>query len=175
MRVSPLLIGLSLVVVGCKSREEKLQAAEDQGNMLAATKSRLVKGVGEALKSEGKGAAESVSEGTGEVIKGLGKGIDKGLTELKLAVHSDLGPKGVNATRAARGVGGTGKSHAVTVYVTVDKPYSGSLELRAFGADNKEIGRARTSLEEKESTGKYVDFEFDPRTPLLTADHFELR
>jgi hypothetical protein len=31
------------------------------------------------------------------------------------------------------------------------------------------------TVDEKESTAKYVDFKFDPRTPLLTADHVELR
>ena len=84
------LIGLlvfTCLATGCKSREEKLQAAEEQGNLLAATKARVVKGVGEALKTDGKEAAQSVTEGSGEVVKAVGAGFDKSLSQVKLAVH----------------------------------------------------------------------------------------
>ncbi|HEX8704647.1 MAG TPA: hypothetical protein VF815_37790 [Myxococcaceae bacterium] len=171
------LIGLlvfTCVVTGCKSREEKLQAAEDQGNLLAASKARLVKGVGEALKNEGKEAAQTVTEGSGEVVKAVGAGFDKSMNQVKLAVHQELSPKGVSGTRASRAETAA-TQHSVSVYVTVDKPYTGPLELRAYDAANMEIGRAKVNLDEKESTAKYVDFQFDPRTPLMTADHFELR
>ena len=92
------LIGLlvfTCLATGCKSREEKLQAAEEQGSLLAATKARVVKGVGEALKTEGKDAAQSVTEGSGEVVKAVGAGFDKSLSQVKLAVHQELQPKGV--------------------------------------------------------------------------------
>jgi hypothetical protein len=168
------LLVLTCVAAGCKSREEKLQAAEDQGNMLAATKARMVKGVGEAMKNEGKEAAQTVTEGTGEVVKAVGAGFDKSLGQVKFAVHQDLGPKGVGATRAARAEAAAAQ-HSVSVYVTIDKAYTGPLELRAYDKDNLEIGRAKVDVDEKSSTAKYVDFQFDPRTPLLTADHFELR
>jgi hypothetical protein len=172
LRLTTLLV-LTCVAAGCKSREEKLQAAEDQGNTLAATKARMVKGVGEALKNEGKEAAQSVTEGTGEVVKAVGTGFDKSLGQVKFTVHADLGPKGINATRAARAEAAANQ-HAVSVYVMVDKAYTGPLELRAYDTANQEVGRAKVDLDEKSSTAKYVDFQFDPRTPLLTADHFEL-
>jgi hypothetical protein len=168
------LLVLTSVVTGCKSREEKLKAAEDEGNLLVSAKARVVKGVGEALKTEGKEAAQVVTEGSGEVVKAVGAGFDKSMSQVKLAVHQELSPKGVGATRAARQDVNAAR-HSVTVYVTVDKPYTGPLELRAYDAANQEIGRSKVELDEKESTAKYVDFQFDPRTPLLTADHFELR
>jgi hypothetical protein len=174
MRRLTALLVLTLTVAGCKSREEKLQAAEDEGNLLVATKAKLIKGAGEALKQEGKEAASVVTEGTGELVKGVGTGFDKSLGQVKLAVHQELGPKGIGATRAARGEKVAG-AHAITVYVTLDKPYSGPLELRAYDSANLEIGRTKVTVDEKESTAKYVDFQFDPRTPLLTADHVELR
>ncbi|HEX8436985.1 hypothetical protein [Archangium sp.] len=174
MRRLLVLLVLTGMAAGCKSREEKLQAAEDQGNLLAATKARLVKGVGEALKHEGKDAVKTVTEGTGEVVKAVGAGYDNSLGQVKLAVHQDLGPKGVGATRAARGEAGNAK-HLISVYVLLDKPYTGPLELRAYDAANQEIGRTKVDVDEKSSTAKYMDFSFDPRTPLLTADHFELR
>ncbi|MDY7229281.1 hypothetical protein [Hyalangium rubrum] len=168
------LLVFTCVVTGCKSREEKLQAAEDQGNMLVSTKARIVKGVGEALKTEGKEAAQVVTEGSGEVVKAVGVGFDKGISQVKLAVHQELGPKGLGATRATRAEAAAAR-HSITVYVTMDQAYTGPLELRAYDAANLEIGRSKVQMDEKSSTAKYVDFEFDPRTPLLTVDHFELR
>ena len=52
-------IGLSACC--CQSREEKLKASEDEGNLLIATKARLRKGAGEAVKKEGKEAAETMA------------------------------------------------------------------------------------------------------------------
>lgn len=176
MRLSQAIIVVAVTasLLACKSREEKLQSAEDQGNMLAATKAKVVEGVGKALKNEGSTAAQTLTEGTGEVVKAVGKGIDNSLEKVKLSVQADLAQKGVGATRAALN-DKTEKRHGVTVYVTLDKPYAGPLELRAYDKEKLEIGRAKLTLDEKEPTAKYVDFAFDERTPLLTADHFELR
>lgn len=173
MRVLSMLVVLSLAV-GCKSREEKLKAAEDEGNLLVATKAKLIKGAAEAVKKEGKEAAETLAEGTGEVVKGIGTGIEKGLKEVKLTPHESLGTLGVTATRATRGEDGT-KAHTVAVYMTFEKAVAGSAELRAYDQADREVGRVKVDLDEKESGAHYVDFVFDERTPLLTAGHFDLR
>lgn len=158
----------------CKSREEKLKDAEDEGNLLVAAKARLLKGAGEAVKKEGKEAAETIAEGTGEVFKGLGKGIEKGLMEVKIKPHESVAANGLGLTRAARGEEGTAK-HTITAYITFEKAFAGSLELRAYDSEEREVGRAKLDRDEKESGAKYVDFTFDERTPLMTAGHFELR
>jgi hypothetical protein len=158
----------------CRSREEKLKASEDEGNLLVATKARLLKGAGEAVKKEGKEAAEVVAEGTGEVFKGLGKGLEKGLMEVKVKPHESVAANGLGVTRAARGEDGTAK-HTITTYITFEKAFAGSLELRAYDGEDREVGRAKLDTEEKESGAKYLDFTFDERTPLMTAGHFELR
>ncbi len=164
----------ALALWGCKSKEEKLQAAEETGNTLTATKARLVKGVGEALQKEGKEAAEKVSQGVGEVVKGVGSGVEKGLLEVKLEVQAQLAAKGIAATRATRGDQGA-QTHAVSVYLVLEKPVDASLELRAYDEQDREVGRTQVALKEATGTAKYVDFAFDPRTPLLTAKRFELR
>jgi hypothetical protein len=158
----------------CKSREEKLKDSEDEGNLLVATKARLLKGAGEAVKKEGKEAAESVAEGTGEVFKGLGKGLEKGLMEVKVKSHESVAAAGLGVTRAARGEDGTAKN-TVTAYITFEKAFAGALEVRVYDGEDREVGRAKVDLDEKESGAKYIDFTFDPRTPLMTAGHFELR
>lgn len=158
----------------CRSREEKLKAAEDEGNLLVATKAKLLKGAADAVKKEGKEAAEGLAEGTGEVVKGIGAGIEKGYKEVKVGAHESLSSAGMTATRATRGEEGTA-AHTVTVYVTFEKGWTGTLELRAFDDQDREVGRAKAELAEKESNAHYVDFVFDPRTPLLTSSKFEVR
>lgn len=177
MRPSSLLFAplLSLLVLaGCRSREEKLKAAEEEGNLLAAAKARMVKGVGDAMKTEGKDAIQSVSEGTGVMVKAAGSGFDKSLSQVKVAVLPALAQQGIGVTRASRHHE-SGKGKAVTVYVLFDKPYSGRLELRAYDAERLEVGRSVVKLDEQEPTAKYVDFPFDERTPLLSLESFELR
>lgn len=164
----------SLSACCCQSREEKLKAAEDDGNLLVATKARLLKGAGEAVKKEGKEAAETLAEGGGELVKGLGTGIEKGLMEVKLTPHETVAANGLGVSRAARGEQGTA-AHTITAYVTFEKGFAGTLEMRAFDTQDREVGRAKVDSDEKESGAKYVDFTFDQRTPLMTAGHFELR
>lgn len=163
-----------LSLSGCKSREEKLKDAEEEGNLLVATKARLLKGAAEAVKKEGKEAAETLAEGTGQVVKGIGTGIEKGFKEVKIASHESLAPQGLTATRATLGEEGTA-AHTITVYMAFEKPWTGAVELRAYDGQEREVGRAKVELAEKESNAHYVDFVFDPRTPLLTAGKFDLR
>ena len=164
----------SLSACCCQSREEKLKASEDEGNLLVATKAKLLKGAGEAVKKEGKEAAETIAEGGGQLMKGLGEGIEKGLMDVKLTPHQSVAANGLGVSRAARGEEGTAR-HTITAYVTFEKAFDGMLEMRAFDSQDREVGRAKVSSAETESGAKYVDFTFDERTPLMTAGHFELR
>lgn len=165
---------LALALSGClcASREEKLKKAEDEANLAASMKARVVKGVGEALKTEGKEAAQVVAEGTGDTLKGLGAGVDKSLNQVKLTLGGELGARGLGGTRASLD---DANKHTVAVYVTMEKPYKGPLELRVYDAGDQEVGRAKVELDEKEATAKYVNFKFDEHTPLRTAGRFELR
>jgi hypothetical protein len=156
----------------CASREEKLKKTEEEANLAASMKARVVKGVGEALKTEGKEAAQVVAEGGGETLKALGTGVDKSLNQVKLTLGGELGTKGVGGTRATLD---DANKHTVAVYVTTEKPYKGPLELRVYDTGDKEVGRAKVELDEKEATAKYVSFKFDEHTPLRTAGRFELR
>lgn len=158
----------------CKSREEKLASAEEEGNFLLAAKARMVKGIGEAAKKEGKEAMETVVEGGSEIIKGGAQGLEKGLMAVKFKLDDTVTFNGINITRAARGESGT-EQHTVTAYVTFDRPFTGMLELRAYDASNVEVGRTRVASAELEAGAHYVDFIFDARTPLLTAGYVELR
>lgn len=156
----------------CASREEKLKKSEDEANLAASMKARMVKGVGEALKTEGKDAAKVVAEGSGETLKAVGAGFDKSLNQVKIGAIQELAAKGLGGTRASLD---EANKHTVAVYVTMEKPYTGPLELRVYDGEDKEVGRAKVELDEKEATAKYVNFKFDEHTPLRTAGRFELR
>src|SRR4249919_3566026 len=119
------LTAISISACCCQSREEKLKAAEDEGNLLVATKAKLLKGAGEAVKKEGKEAAQTIAEGGGELVKGLGTGIEKGLMEVKFTPHESVAANGLGISRAARGEDGTAK-HTVTAYVTFEKSFTGT-------------------------------------------------
>jgi hypothetical protein len=177
MRSRLLLVLVPFVVLPgcfCMSREEKLKKAEDEGNMLVAMKAKVLKGAGEAAKKEGKEAAETVIEGTGEVVKGMGEGFEKGLKQIKVKLDESVASNGIGVTRATRAEDGTA-AHTVTAYVTFEKAFSGTLELRAYDSGDAEVGRVKVEANEKESGAHYVDFTFDPRTPLLTTAYVQLR
>ena len=55
--------------------------AEEEGNGLVSIKSKMIKGAGDALKSDGKEAIASASEGIGEVVKGANQVLIKVLLE----------------------------------------------------------------------------------------------
>lgn len=174
MSLRTLAAALALLLAACQSKEDKLKAAQESGKQLAEEKARMVQGIGEGLKNEGQGAAQAVSEGFGQLVKGVGAGVEKGLLQVKVGVQADLANKGLGVTRATLGEQGAA-NHAVSLYVTLDKPLDAALELRSYDAEDREVGRATVSMKEAAPTAKYVDFAFDPRTPLLTAKRFELR
>jgi len=172
MRTLCLLL-LTLLAVGCPSKEEVLEKAEESGKFLVEKKASLVKGVGEGLKGGGKEGAESLSEGVGEVLRGAAKGFDNSLGAVKVEAVEALGTAGVKVERGARH-GEDGK-HGITLYLVFEQAFEGRLLLRALDAEGHEVGRS--TAEEKRAAGDagYVDFAFDERVPLLTVDHVELQ
>jgi hypothetical protein len=169
------VVAVAMLALSCKTREERLNAAEEKGKEVVEVKARIAKGAGEALQGEGKNAAEELAAGAGQLVKGVGKGFEKG-TALRLAVSADLGTKGVEATRASReSKSDKPDQKIVTVYVVLKGPFTGSLELLALDSEKKEVGRASAKLAEAAATAKYVDFAFDARTPLEAVENLELR
>jgi len=84
IRLIALLMFTSVLVTSCLSREEKEKKAEEEGGALVSIKSKLIKGAGDALKTDGKEALESASEGVSEAIKGITTGYDKSINQAKI-------------------------------------------------------------------------------------------
>ena len=136
-------------------------------------KSKFIKGVGDALKKEGKEASASVSEGVGEVVKGTNSGLDKSLnTAHVIPVDSAAFAKVLSIGRTEKFFSENEKTKRVTIYLISNKPYKGKLKLKAFDANKTEIGRSTVDVVLQEDDAQYFDFKFDSRIPLLQADYF---
>ena len=177
IQLSALIFSLCFSMVSCMSLEEKKKKAEEEGNALVSIKSKLVKGAGDALKSDGKEAAESATEGVGELIKGLNNGFDKSLNQAKVEGDSnflttfELGrtEKFFSEEKSKSDSVNTKK---IVVYLVANEAYNGKVRLKAFDQDNNEIGRSTVEVNMAEDDAQYFDFKFDKRTPILQADHF---
>lgn len=172
-----LAIGLALISVSCLSTEEKKKKAEEEGNAIVSIKSKMVKGAGDALKTDGKEALESASEGIGEAIKGISSGYDKSINQAKIVADSSF--------TATFEIGRTEKVFSdksndtieikkVNVYLISKTEFKGKVKLKAYDQSKKEIGRSTLKIEMEEDDAKFFDFEFDKRTPLLQADYFTI-
>ncbi len=164
------LLGL-VILSACLSKEEQKDNAEEDGNFIIEKKSRFIKGIGEALKDEGKTAAETVSEGVGEVFKGVNKGFDKSLVKVDVRLSESL--------KGSMEIGRAGKfdkdsSNNVTLYAIFHQDLNGTLLLKAFDQDDAELGRVKKMVEKSADDAEYVDFKFDKRTPLDLAGYYVL-
>ena len=170
-----LVFTLLLSVSGClcRSREEKLAAAEARGELMASEQARLAKGIGDSLDKEGTVAGESFAKGAARVIKSVGSGAETGFVALQVKVSDALGKQGLKAERAS--VASLDDKHnAVKVYLVLDKAFKGDLTLVLRDKDGKEAGRSKLPIDEPE-TGKYVLFDFDPLTDWVIVQSAELR
>src|SRR5688572_9893407 len=170
-----LIIATAFALSGCccKSREEKLKAAEEAGDFAISEKARLIKGAGNALDKEGTVAGESVAKGAARVLKSVGGGAMDGFNELNIKTSAGLTGVGLKAERA--GIAAVdGKANQVKVYVIFDKPYKGDLQLILRDKNDREAGRSKVTVDEPE-TGKYVLFAFDPMTEWMGVTSSELK
>lgn len=163
------------LLTSCLSKEEKLKKAEDEGNTVVALKSKFIKGVGDALKKEGKEASESVSEGVGEVVKGTNSGLDKSINTANVVpADSAAFAKVLSIGRTEKFFSEDEKTKRVSIYLISNKAYKGKVKLKAFDANQKEIGRSAVDVSLQDDDAQYFDFKFDSRIPLLQADYFTI-
>ncbi|BDD09504.1 hypothetical protein FUAX_19360 [Fulvitalea axinellae] len=170
---SLVLMAFALTTSSCLSTEEKKKKAEEEGNALIAIKSKLIKGAGEALKSDGKDAVETATEGVGEIIKGVNSGFDKSINQANIEADSVF-LKTFSLGRLSKDFSSSDsvKARKVSVYLIAEKAFDGKVKLKAFDASGMEIGRSVLKVKIDEDDSRYFDFEFDKRTPLLQAHRF---
>ena len=168
------VVMLALLLGACgKTREEELKEQHDMGAAVVEDKAALVKGAGDALKKDGKEAAESISAGVGSLIKGVAGGVDQVQSDFKVSVSDSAKSRSLGVTRIVISEGSAAADKGVKVYVTSSQAFKGQLQLRAFDARNIEIGRsAKVDGTFGADDALYVEFLFDTATPLSRVDHF---
>ncbi len=177
-----ILISILLVagLIACQTREEKLKEAEQEAQFLADKKAALLKGLGESMQGRGAEGARDLGQGVGDVLKGVAKGLDASLGSLPVEVSASLTERGVKAERAGqrgavgRDQGDEPKQEVIAVYLIYERPFAGTLRLRALEKDGREVGRATANVDAPAGAAAYVDFSFDGRTPLKLVDRVEL-
>ncbi|HTF80821.1 MAG TPA: hypothetical protein VL947_03815 [Cytophagales bacterium] len=175
LKTTLLILTTTLLLVSCLSKEEKMQKAEEEGNTIVAIKSKFAKGVGDALKKEGKEASESLSEGVGEVVKGTSSGIDKSINQARVSALDSASFHSIfNIGRTEKYFNEEHKTKKVTIYLICNKDFKGKVKLKAYDSSQNEIGRSTIDVQIKEDEAQYFDFAFDNRTPLLQADFFTI-
>jgi len=173
MKLNVIVLGLSIAFVSCLSTEEKKEKAEAEGNAIVSIKSKLLKGAGDALKTDGKEAIASVTEGVGEVIKGMTSGYDKSINQANV-VPDSLFTTYFNLGRTSKKYSDTTNIKKVSVYLISKKSFDGKVKLKAFDESKTEIGRSIQNISILEDDAKFYDFNFDDRTPLLQASFFTI-
>ncbi|HET8647473.1 MAG TPA: hypothetical protein VFO85_18390 [Vicinamibacteria bacterium] len=163
----------ALALGGCrsKSREERLQQAEEAARFKAEEKARMAKGVGQGLQGAGREGAQALSKGVGAVYRGTVKGLDQGLTTVAVTLAPSLASSGMRIERAGRR--GTPEGGGVTLYLVHEGAFAGTLLLRALD-EGREVGRARATVKKAAGDAGYVDFVFDERVPVGALSTFEL-
>ena len=175
MKKTVILLSALALMISCMSKEEKMKESETDGNEVIAVKSKYIEGAGKALQEQGKDAAKSASKGVGDVIKGINSGISESINE------SNVIPEGTFKTnfeepKAEKIYGADAdKIKKVTIYLIAKKDFKGDLILKAFNANEREIGRSRLNVSIKKDDAQYVDFAFDERTHLLQTEYFTIK
>ncbi len=168
----PLFVCLTLPA--CKSKEQQLKEAEEEGKFKADKTSKELQGLGEGLQGEGKKAAESLSEGIGEVFKGVSKGFNESLEKVVVDVDAELQPV-LEVGRAGKRYNDSTQTTTIVLYTVFNKDFNGQLILRMLDKNNQEIGRQLTSVNKKAEESDFVEFSFDKRTQIAAAERYSLK
>jgi hypothetical protein len=156
---------------GCHKKTE-----EEKGKSFVEKKVDYVKGIGEGLKEKGSVAGESLSEGVTKSIKGVGQGVENALA-IDIRLAQDLQKSGIKATNAQlmEKQTDTGKEiNGMSVYIVCGNGLSGKLLLKAIDKRNNEIGRTNAKVSFEANDAGFVDFIFDKRVALPSAQFFIL-
>jgi len=117
----------------------------------------------ESVKEKINKAGDVAGQVGGEFAEGIAQGVEKAFNA-KVEVSEALKEKGIEAGKTTVSGDSGGTDNLLTIYVIFNRDFKGELMARAFDDDNKEMGRARQSVEAKALDARYLEFRFDRRT-----------
>ena len=152
-------LGALLALSACDGK-----TAREHGADLAGKKIDIVAGVGDQLQAKGAEAGESLTTGVGKVVKGIERGVLKSGRNVALDPAVSKAGLEINQVTDANAQAATG--HALEAYVIANNTAAGKLQLFAYDALDREIGRASTPLAMAAGESKYVSFPIDAQVSL---------
>lgn len=140
------------------------KTARERGAELAGKKIDIVAGVGDQLQAKGAEAGESLTAGVGKVVKGIQRGVLK--SGRNLALDPAVGKAGLQISQVSDAKPQAATAHALEAYVIANNTAAGKLQLFAYDALDREIGRATAPLAMAAGEAKYVPFPLDEQVNL---------
>ena len=140
------------------------KTARERGAELAGKKIDIVAGVGDQLQAKGAEAGESLTAGVGKVVKGIQRGVLK--SGRNLALDPAVGKAGLQISQVTDANAQAATAHALEAYVIANNTAAGKLQLFAYDALDREIGRATAPLAMAAGEAKYVPFPLDEQVNL---------
>lgn len=121
-------------------------------------------------------AGQVVGEGASTFFTGVGEGIVRTVTHYDVRLSDELKSLGLSVTiaQSVPAAGEDGKKPALSFYVLNQTALTGTLRLRLFNADGKEIGRSQARVDFAADDARYVPFVLDPEIPLSMTKYVEL-
>ncbi len=125
--------------------------------------------VGDKARRASNKAGQVVGESAGSFFSGVGEGVDKTITNYDVRLSDELKALGVSVTIAKRTAGPGAdplKGDGLSFYLLNRDAVSGTLRLRLFDDQNREIGRAVTPVVFAADDARYVAFALEKDVPL---------
>ena len=157
IRLCSLVVGI--VLAACSGK-----TAREHGADLAGKKIDIVAGVGDQLQAKGAEAGESLTAGVGKVVQGIQRGTLK--SGRAVALDPAVGMAGLAISQVTDANAQSETVHAVEAYVIASAQAMGRLQLFAYDALDREIGRATASVALAPGDAKYVRFPLDAEVKL---------
>ena len=120
-------------------------------------------GCGGAADHDASTMGQAIGENVTDFAKGVGKGIDN-----KLQISTEISPalqqQGVTMTVGKQGPvpAANDGTKSISVYCLSQKALEGVLVVKAYNAEDQEIGRAKSSIKFADDDAQYVTFSFPP-------------
>jgi hypothetical protein len=160
-------LGLVVALSACSDKTVREQGAE-----LAGKKIDIVAGVGDQLQAKGAEAGESLTAGVGKVVKGIERGVLK--SGRNVALDPAVGQAGLQINQVGDAKAQSETGHALEAYVIANNTAAGKLQLYAYDALDREIGRSTATLAMAAGEAKYVSFPIDQQVDLNAISRVRL-
>lgn len=148
---------------GAKASEAVMEA----GSKVAEKAGQAAESAGGLVKESGGMAASAAAEWGTKSVMGIKRGFNNAL-EFPIEITPELvEASGISAAYATITSSALSDKHILNSYIIFEKPYTGTLQLRVYNKEGREIGRSEVlEIEAGADDARNFDFYFDKRTSM---------